>query len=212
MRTLVRLFAIVALTALSACSNLTSDNPVGGSMPSRPDARLVGVWKVTQNEQKGEAGYMFVSPTKDGAALHVVFVGWSATEPSETLEFDVTTTSLGGLAFVNLDHFVENGKPASPKEINGYVPYVYKFDKDGTLVILDHTDAGMKLIKTAIDKHRLAGKADTHDTGANGKPSGISTTDIHLSASQKSLDAFFAVNAKAIFTDSVDTFQPVKVP
>jgi len=208
----IRLFAIAALAGLAACSSLTTDNPIGGSVPGQPDPRLIGVWKVTQNESKGQAGYMFVSPAKDGSTLHVVFVGWSATQPSDKMEFDAVTANLGGEAFVNVNHVIENGKAATKQELDGYMPFAYKFDKDGTLVILDRSDAGVKLIQNAIAKHQLAGKATTSNTGGSGKSKGITTTNIHLSANQKSLDAFFAANGKAIFTDSVDTFQPIKEP
>ncbi len=205
----LRLLAIAALAALSACGDLTSDKPLGGSSANHADAHLIGVWKLTTNTEPGQAGYLFMSPRKDGSALHAVFMGWSATQPTERLEFDVTTGVAGGNTFVNIDHLVEADKPAE-KMPPGYLPFVYRFAADGTLVIYDQTDDGMKLIKAAIDKHRLAGKVTMRNIDA--KTKAAATMDIHLSSDQRTIDAFFAANAKAIFTDKVDTFAPVKAP
>ena len=206
----LRLPFIATFAMLSACSNLTSDNPIGGSAPNHADAHLIGVWKVTKNEEPGEAGYMFVSPKKDGSALHAVLVSWGASKPSETLEFDVVTGAAGGDNFADINHIIDNGKVA--KVPPGYMPFVYQFDPKGALLIYDESTDGMKLIKAAVDAHKLKGIVTVKKSGDKKEPETVTTMDIHLTSDQKTVDAFFSANAKAIFTDPVDTFQPVKTP
>ena len=216
MNTVWRLAGIATLAFLAACSNLTAEHPIGGTLAGKPDARLIGVWKfatrLSGEKKAGEAGYMFVSRKKGGSELHAVLVGWSATEPTETLEFDVATGTLSGTTFVNLHNAVENGKPATKDDLDGYVPYVYRFEMDGHLMIYDHTDAGMDLIKHAVASGHLHGTV--MDRGSRGKDKNTmaSILDIHLTSDQKALDSFFAANGKTVFTDLVDAFEPVKVP
>lgn len=210
-----RLCAVVALAFLAACSNLTTEHPIGASAADKADPRLIGMWKIAgplTDKKPGEAGYMFVSPKKDSTDLHAVIVGWSATEPTETMEFDVATGTLAGNAFVNLHNVVENGKAATKDDFDGYLPFVYRFEKDGRLDIYDHTDAGMDMIKQAIAGRHLRGTV--RDKGSRGKDKNTMAPmlDIHLTSDQKTLNAFFAANGKAVFTDLVDAFEPLKVP
>lgn len=207
MITALRCLAIAALMALAACGNLMTDKPIGGLSADHADARLIGVWRATTNTEAGEAGYMFVSPRKDGHALHAVIVGWSATKPAERAEFDVATGTAGGSTFVNIDNVTASDN-AMGKQPPGYLPFVYRFGADGSLLIYDLSGDGMSLIKAAIGKHRLAGKITP--TYTDPKTKTAAGMEIHLTSDQRTIDAFFAANAKAIFTNEVDTFAPVK--
>src|SRR5579863_3151711 len=106
MVTAIRILAIGAFLALAACGELTTDNPIGGLSADHADARLIGVWKLSTHTQNGQAGYLFISPRKDGGVLHVMFVGWSRTSQTQTLQFDATTGTAGGNNFVNIDNLV----------------------------------------------------------------------------------------------------------
>jgi hypothetical protein len=205
----LRCLAIAALMALAACSDLTTDKPIGGLSANHADPHLIGVWKLATNPQNGQAGYLFISPRKEGDGLHAVFIGWSASSQSQRLEFDATTGTAGGAMFANIDNMVASDNSIGTMP-SGYMPFVYRFGADGSLLIYDHSDDGMKLIKGAVDKHRLAGKVTAKNVGGNAKVPTWDITDIHLTSDQRTIDAFFTANVKAIFTNEVDTFTPVK--
>jgi len=214
MRGSLKSFAAAAVfLMLSGCDTLTTDNPIGVNDATQTDAQLFGTWKMTAPQAKAEPkegkAYAFLLPRKDGG-LNAVLVGWNRDySDSGTITLEILTGSAGGFHFLNGTSFVEDGKPDSS---TNYWPALYRFDADGSLRLFKISDDGLKIVADAVESHRLAGTVTKHSLVSGDKSEANATMDIAITADQKSLDAYFAVNAGKIFTDPLYTLKRVELP
>jgi hypothetical protein len=214
MKHAIRIVLAAAVTALlAACTNLSTEYPIGATAPDALDKRLLGAWKIVEwgKDNSKDIGYMFVVPNKNGG-LHAVIlaVGGEKADSGEA-EFDFVPGHAGEEHFINAFHVIDNGEPLKD-EPEGYLPYLYRFDAKGRLLIYDHADPGLKLLADAIDNNRLEGTVTVKTTGKDGQGNPVSSTEVHITAQADALDAFFAANAKNIFTEKMDTFERIKMP
>jgi len=214
MKHAIRIILAAGVTALlAACTNLSTENPIGATAPDALDKRLVGAWKIVESgkEKNKDIGYMFVVPNKNGG-LHAVILSVSGEKAdSGEAEFDFVPGRAGDEHFINAFHVFDNGEPLKD-EPDGYLPYLYRFDANGRLVVYDHADPGLKLLADAIGNNRLEGTVIVKTTGKDGQGNPVSSTEVHITAQADALDAFFAENGKSIFTENMDTFERIKMP
>ena len=217
MNVLTRAFAgLVALAALAGCSTLTMDKPIGASPQTQMDARLTGAWTFVdlpnQKEELGH-GYCFFLPEKDNAGFRVVAVGWSdkKNESGGEISIDALTGKAGDHRFLNFRHVVNDGKPEQP-ETDDWQAFLYRLDSDGTLRAFRASDAGFEKLKADVDRGRIQGAVTIHGMGTDSDGRPIKSYAVELTAEQKDLDAYFAANADAIFTDPVYVLKRVTLP
>jgi hypothetical protein len=203
------LVAIVLFLALSGCDTLTVDNPIGTSDGAPGDSRLAGAWKLTAMQSKDASAegtaYAFFLPRKEGG-FNTLLVGWKRDKSeSDYYALKILTGQAGGSNFLNVVPIVEDGKVED--KMDGYWPVLYRIDGNGFLQTYKCSDDGLKYVESAIEDHRLGGTVAKHELykDANGSPG--ESTEIEITADQKSLDAFFAANASRIFTDPLYTFK-----
>ncbi len=212
----IRAFLAAAVMALlAACTNLSTENPIGGTASDALDKRLEGSWKIIEwGKEKAEGkeiGYMFVVPNKTGG-LHAVLVALSGDKADAgSFEFDFVPGRAGNAFFINAFHVVDNGEPLKD-EPAGYLPYRYSFDAKGNLLVFDHADAGIKLLADAIENNRLEGSVIVKTTGKDAQGNPISSTEIRITAQPDALDTFFAANGEKVFTEPMDKFERIKMP
>jgi hypothetical protein len=207
--------AIVLVAFVSACSDLTTDHPVGAASDEQFDKRLVGGWQLLANPDMQEKhphalGYAFFLPLKNG--VHAVVMSWGDdASDGGCFEFDAVTGKADDDLFLNVLNPSDCGK-APGEGPPGYHIYLYRFDARGGLMVTGPSQDGRTLVARAVNGGRLKGtvKVTSYGTDAQGHPN--STTDIRLTAEQKALDAFFAENGKAIFTDPIVTAKRVPLP
>lgn len=189
-----RAFALLCLTIVLAACYPTSESPIGVSAgaPS-PDARLSGVWKGRIGTDKDAAAYLFVFP-REGGRLEAMLLHPSAKDDKG----DWTTVSLvpgktGAADILNAKLVLDNGAPAKEGTAD-YTPVLYRFEANGALrlFVLDE-----KALGNAVRQKRIAGTVKESSIG----------DDVRLTAGGKSLDAFFAANAAALFTQDYGSFR-----
>jgi hypothetical protein len=193
-----KVFALLCLSALlsgllAACYP-TSENPIGVSAgPTALDARLTGVWKGRIGTDKDATAYLFAFP-REGGRLEAMLLHPSATDDKG----DWTTVSLtpgkaGTANILNAKLVLDNGAPAREGTVD-YTPVLYRFDPSGELrlFVLDE-----KALADAVRQNRIAGTVKESSLG----------NDVRLTADAKTLDAFFAANAAALFTEDYGSFR-----
>lgn len=211
------LCAAVLLTLLSACNSLRTDNPIGASTEYGLDKRLIGAWRMVDPRRDDKipdhgAGFMFLLPLKEGG-LHGVIESWTFKAPrSDSLEFDVTPGMAGDNLFANVRRLSENGEASEP-EPSDYLPFLYRFEADGTLSVWGWSDDGLNMIKDSIENGRLMGTVTIQSYGPDDQGQAMKPSiGISITADQKSLDAFFARNGRAIFTERKYSFRRIELP
>jgi len=203
------LVAIVLFLALSGCDSLTVDNPIGTSDGALGDSRLVGAWKLTAMQSKDASAegtaYAFFLPRKEGG-FNAVLVGWKRdNSESDYYALKILTGQAGSSNFLNVVPIVDDGKVED--KMDGYWPVLYRIDGNGFLQTYKLSDDGLKFVESAINDHRLGGAVTKHELYRDAKGVASESTEIEITADQKSLDAFFAANASRIFTEPLYTFK-----
>jgi hypothetical protein len=217
MNILTRAFAgLVALLALAGCNTLTTDKPIGAAPETEMDARLVGAWKFldlpSQKESMGHA-YGFFLPEKDNAGFRVVAAVWpdKLGESGDDITLDGLTGKAGKHWFLNIKHIVTDGKPEE-HEAPGYQMFLYRFDADGTLRLFGVSDAGFEKLEADVDRGRIEGVVTIHGMGTDREGKPIKSLNVEITAEQKDLDAYFAENADAIFTEPAYVLKRATLP
>jgi hypothetical protein len=203
------LVAIVLFLALSGCDTLTTDNPIGTSDVAPGDGRLVGAWKLSAMQSKDPSAegsaYAFFLPRKEGG-FNAVLVGWKRdNSESDYYALKILTGQAGGSNFLNVVPIVEDGKVE--EKMDGYWPVLYRIDGNGILQTYKCSDDGLKFVESAINDHHLGGTVTKHELYKAAKGGSSESTEIEITADQKSLDAFFTANASRIFTEPLYTFK-----
>jgi len=133
----------VGLSMLSACTVLSTENPIGISSGADTDSRLLGGWKLVSADT-GDTGenYAFVEPQEEGG-LHATVISWEPLyilDPNEHYRstYKIITGRVGEHRFINARPLLEGGKPASELTLeSGYFPILYRFQKDGSIQFLE---------------------------------------------------------------------------
>jgi len=189
---------IVCLPIFSACTVLSTENPIGISTATSIDSRLLGGWKLVSADS-GDTGknYVFVEPREEGS-LHATVISWEPLYILDPMEhyrstFEIITGRVGEHRFINARPLLERDLPASELTLeSGYFPILYRLQEDGSVQFYGEIEGA---IIEAIESDRVSG------TAANG--------NIRLTADPQSLDAFFAEAAPTVFSTLLWTLEPL---
>ncbi len=189
---------IFCLPMVSACTVLSTENPIGISSTISTDSRLLGGWKLVSADT-GDTGrnYAFVEPREAGG-LHTTVISWEPLyilDPQEHYRstYEIITGRVGEHRFINARPLLERGEPASELTLeSGYFPILYRFQKDGSVQFFGEIEG---TIIDAIESGRVSG------TAVDG--------NIRLTADPQSLDAFFAEAAPTVFSTLLWTLEPL---
>jgi hypothetical protein len=212
MRILRAVWISAALLVLSACDELTTDNPIGISGGDWTDARLIGGWKVTSESPTLKlAGdhFLFILPTT-GTQLEAVEVVLNSPNPEENgwSTYKVVTGRIGEFTFANIRPVLAKGKPVDERglpENDGYIPFLYRLRSDGGVELFGWSnDTISEEIAGAIDSGRLTGEPYGHRDPAH------MTNYVRITANPQILDTFFAGAAPRIFRELGAKAYPLK--
>ena len=189
---------IIGLPMFSACTVLSTENPIGISTSISTDSRLLGGWKLVSADT-GDTGrnFAFVEPRAEGG-LHATVISWEPLyilDPKEHYRstFEIITGRVGEHRFINARPLLERDLPASELTLeSGYFPILYSLQEDGSVQFYGEIEGA---IIEAIESDRVSG------TAANG--------NIRLTADPQSLDAFFAEAAPTVFSTLLWTLEPL---
>lgn len=178
MSTLRHLPLVVVVVLLSACVP-TSEHALTAPGEQALDAKLIGTWYWTE---PNETGYVHIGRNEQADELRVMMVEWNADGVMKLSGLHGHNSTVGDHTYLNL-------KWSDTKESaeDGYlfVKYTLTDDRLGIAVIRQTT------VEQAVSDGALAGNIEQRKW--------FST--VHLSASQRHLQAFVQDNDKALFED-----------
>jgi len=178
---------VVALAGLglAACPPVTSKTAIGTTVTAAADPGLSGVWKGKIVGGDTLSYFTFI-PQEDGTISAVVVTPPSAKDKGGWGFFTAQTVALGANHFVNARESINDGKPATGPMADNTIPFLYRINGDGALVlyIIDE-----KAAKAAIKGGKIAGTIEPGEYG-----------DVTLTAAAGDLDAYMASPAgRALF-------------
>jgi len=175
-------FALLAAAALfvAACLPVTTKNPVGSTVGFKQDPALVGLWKVEpekDNKDEDKPGYIaFLNAEEDGTMTALMIA--PAKGAGDWGSYRLKPSTLGANHYLNAWPVMNNDHAADPDEAKTDYLLLYRFEKDGRLMLyLLDEDA----TRAAITAGKIEGQIDPGSMG-----------DVHITAEPKALDAFFA--------------------
>ena len=168
---------VLAVLFLTGC--LDSKNPLSAPTTSKPDERLVGVWRLlgdggrVTNYHVGRAGEKFPK-----GMMRAAFVQHEKGKPESSGEFLLFPTTLVGKTYLNV--IDEKGQVDDPfSEDNGWKPdavesyHIFKYEVDGNKLVVWGIDEKTKQqaikggkIKGVIEKDKPAKFTDTTENVA----------------------------------------------
>jgi hypothetical protein len=198
MNAIVRAFALViGLVCLSACTTVSTTNPIGIAAGEVSDARLLGSWKMippdkdTKLDNKDEAFVFVLANVTGGLRSVILFPG-----DHDWYEAELIAGKAGEHGMLNLRPIQKNGVPATGADkIDGYYPMRYTVGADGSIALFLWSEAAMT---SAIQSSRIAGTIDN--------------MAITLTAEPQELDDFFSAAAPDIFSMPYATLQRIPYP
>jgi len=186
--------ALCSTLLLAACFPPTTSHPLGGPS-NRGDSALLGRWDATMDESSDDkdnkAEFRF-RQTSGGALRAELRSTNPKAKDDDRVVAIVSTAKLGPYRYLNA-RLIAMGKDNNDDEekVEGTIPLLYR--QNGKTVVLYMMDE--TATKKAINAHRIAGKVDPGSFG-----------DAHITADQRTLDAFFSTPEGAgLFTDKFAT-------
>jgi hypothetical protein len=175
-------FAVAAMLVVAACGPVTTRNPVGTTASFQQDPALVGLWKGEPDPNKDrndddKPGYLaFLNGSEDGTMTGLLVA--PAKGSGDWGYYKLKPTTLGANHYLNAWAVMTDDHAADPSEANADVLLLYRFAKDGKLMLymLDE-DA----TRAAIKAGKIKGEVGQGSTG-----------DVRITAEPRALDAFFA--------------------
>ena len=174
-------FAVLAAAMLfvAACLPVTTKNPVGSTAGFKQDPALVGLWRAEpdKNNKDDKTGYIaFLNAEEDGTMTGLMI------EPAKGAgdwgSYRLKPTTLGSNHYLNAWPVMNNDRAAEPDEAKSDFLLLYRFGKDGRLMLyLLDEDA----TRAAVKAGKIKGKIEPGSSG-----------DVHITAEPKDLDTFFA--------------------
>jgi len=175
-------FAVLATATLfvAACLPVTTKNPVGTTVGFKADPALVGLWRAEpdkSNKDDDKTGFIaFLNAEEDGTMTGLMIAPAKGT--GDWGSYRLKPTTLGANHYLNAWPVMNNDRVAEPDEAKSDFLLLYRFGKDGRLMLyLLNEDATRAAIKAA----KIKGEIEQASSG-----------DVHITAEPKELDAFFA--------------------
>lgn len=174
-------FAVLtaAMLFVAACLPVTTKNPVGTTAGFKQDPALIGLWRVEPDKDKGDdkKGFIaFLNAEDDGTMTGLMIA--PAKGAGDWGSYRLKPTTLGGNHYLNAWPVMNNDHGAEPGEAKSDFPLLYRFGKDGRLMLyLLDEDA----TRAAIKAGKIKGEIEPGSSG-----------DVRITADPKALDAFFA--------------------
>jgi len=174
-------FAVLATATLfvAACLPVTTKNPVGTTASFKQDPALVGLWRAEpdKSNKDDKKGFIaFLNAEDDGTMTGLMIA--PAKGAGDWGSYRLKPTTLGTNHYLNAWPVMNNDRAAEPDEAKSDFLLLYRFGKDGTLMLyLLNEDA----TRAAIKAGKIKGEIEQGSSG-----------DVHITAEPKELDAFFA--------------------
>ena len=175
-------FAVLtaAMLFVAACLPVTTKNPVGSTVGFKADPALVGLWRAEpdkDNKDDDKKGFFaFLNAEDDGTMTGLMIA--PAKGAGDWGSYRLKPTTLGANHYLNAWPVMNNDRAAEPDEAKSDFPLLYRFGKNGTLMLyLLDEDA----TRAAVKAGKIKGEIEQGSTG-----------DVHITAEPKALDTLFA--------------------
>jgi hypothetical protein len=175
-------FAVLAMATLfvAACLPVTTKNPVGTTVGFKADPALVGLWRAEpdkSNKDDDKTGFIaFLNAEAEGTMTGLMIA--PAKGAGDWGSYRLKPARLGANHYLNAWPVMNNDRAAEPNEAKSDFLLLYRFGKDGRLMLyLLNEDA----TRTAVKAGKIRGEIEPGSSG-----------DVHITADPKDLAAFFA--------------------